>query len=1464
MEKTKRTIAGPVAYICKKSVILFLAIIASIGGLEAQCPMVCHNVNLSLDTIKGGKTTVTPEMILTNPGACSGGSFTVELFDPQGNSIMNMVNCQWVGYTLIVKVTDNISKNLCWSKIKVEDKSGPNLTCRKDTISCLKLTAYSQGLDKFPGGIATDNCGIGKIQTISLVCQDLGCNSAPFIATCQRTIIAIDFWGLTSQCTDSLWITTDSLKNVITARDTAIDVCIADTLKKDANGNPAPERVGVPTIKGVPVWPNYSVCKIVSRYSDLVYPVCGKARKIRRQWTITDWCTKKDTVVLQWIRIIDNTPPVVSWLADYTGYANPHDCNAIVDLTKPVAKDCNGIKDISYTATVIRNGVPSVISGSFAGNIERIYLPSGKTTIHYSIVDSCLNTTPLDQVVNIIDNIPPTPVCDERTATTLDPTQCWSRVYAADLDNGSHDNCCNTLYFAAIAMDTLTKYQTLLNAKLLAKFGADAYNANRAAFDLLVDKYINCAYFNEWVDLTKCGNVQVVLRVYEACKLPLYDPHVNADPKHVWFCKAAYGSPNGYSNDLGFVNDLIDRVLRNKALYGDDLKAIKNLTGKNYNDCMVWINVADKQPPVCVVDPIVTFNCDGTPEDSVIAAKYAYSISTGCDQPNGIYNPTYLKLDKYDTGDKLDPYSLFDEAKITDNCGSVKIEVSTSGSTNNCGSGTFIRTWKGTDQCGQLSTTCSQTLILKHRSDFEVVFPADIETDCLENLPNIITPTGNNYPKILDDDCETIGISYEDTKYQIATDACYKIIRTWKLIDWCQYNPDQHKFYPDYIVDTTGLYRANNNPSMQRYCTFRWLKDNGDGYLTYTQMIKVINKKAPAIAKSDSVVTCADNAQTCLGHVKLKMSGTDDCTKPEELKWTITIDLDNNGSIDKTSDVIGATASLDADMPIGKHLITFLLKDLCGNETKRASLVDVKLCKKPTPYLLNGIAIELMPIDNNKDGKPDAGMVTVWAKDFDAGSYASCGQKIVAFSFSSDTTKKSVTYTCDSIGQRFVNIWVTDSYGNQDFARTYILVQDNNKACTGGTVAILTGNINGLVKTEDKIDVEQVNVSLDGGNAVPSITKSDGVYAFNNMQIGGSYTISPKKDINPLNGVSTLDLILIQKHILGLQLLNSPYKIIAADANKSGDVSSIDLVELRKLILGVYETLPGVSSWRFIPSEFKFSNTANPFDSKFPETKSIASFTKNEAADFVGIKVGDVNGSVTANQLMGSEVRSPGKSLTLFTEEQSIKSNDMIRVPVYGRNMDEVQGYQFTISFDKQSLQYMGVTTEGKGMSQANFGTNHLDEGIITTSYSSNDRSDKNTLLFTLRFKAVKSHQLSDAIHISSKLTVAEAYSNAQEVMGVKLDVGSNKLTGEYALMQNTPNPFNQVTNVGFTLPQAANATFSIYDVNGRTVKKMDRSFASGYNEISIYRNELPASGVYYYQLQTASFRQTKKMVVLE
>ena len=63
-------------------------------------------------------------------------------------------------------------------------------------------------------------------------------------------------------------------------------------------------------------------------------------------------------------------------------------------------------------------------------------------------------------------------------------------------------------------------------------------------------------------------------------------------------------------------------------------------------------------------------------------------------------------------------------------------------------------------------------------------------------------------------------------------------------------------------------------------------------------------------------------------------------------------------------------------------------------------------------------------------------------------------------------------------------------------------------------------------------------------------------------------TVSASKTDDYTNGVSTLDLVLIQRHIfLGLTKLDSPEKLLAADVNKDGKVTASDLVELRKLIL---------------------------------------------------------------------------------------------------------------------------------------------------------------------------------------------------------------------------------------------------------------------------------------------------------
>jgi len=59
------------------------------------------------------------------------------------------------------------------------------------------------------------------------------------------------------------------------------------------------------------------------------------------------------------------------------------------------------------------------------------------------------------------------------------------------------------------------------------------------------------------------------------------------------------------------------------------------------------------------------------------------------------------------------------------------------------------------------------------------------------------------------------------------------------------------------------------------------------------------------------------------------------------------------------------------------------------------------------------------------------------------------------------------------------------------------------------------------------------------------------------------------KDDHYQNGISTLDMILILKQIVGLEPFDSPYKFIAADVNKSGTVTTADIVAIRRVILGI-------------------------------------------------------------------------------------------------------------------------------------------------------------------------------------------------------------------------------------------------------------------------------------------------------
>lgn len=91
----------------------------------------------------------------------------------------------------------------------------------------------------------------------------------------------------------------------------------------------------------------------------------------------------------------------------------------------------------------------------------------------------------------------------------------------------------------------------------------------------------------------------------------------------------------------------------------------------------------------------------------------------------------------------------------------------------------------------------------------------------------------------------------------------------------------------------------------------------------------------------------------------------------------------------------------------------------------------------------------------------------------------------------------------------------------------------------------------------------------------------------------------------------------------------------------------------------------------------------------------------------------------------------------------------------------------------------------------------------------------------------------------------------------------------QFVLEQNYPNPFNPETEVKFTLPEAGDVTFTVYNVLGQKVLSYDRTFSrpgvyglrwNGLNQAGI---AVP-SGVYFYELKAGDHRAIKKMTLLK
>ncbi|MEL7020234.1 MAG: hypothetical protein AAGK47_01380, partial [Bacteroidota bacterium] len=844
---------------------------------------------------------------------------------------------------------------------------------------------------------------------------------------------------------------------------------------------------------------------------------------------------------------------------------------------------------------------------------------------------------------------------------------------------------------------------------------------------------------------------------------------------------------------------------------------------------------------------------------------------------------------------------------------SLSLEILDANYNGNCEAGSFIRRFTATRQLDGFtrSSTCDQLVTVEYVSDWEINFPPDHIINCGsgEEIP-AATPVNDLLQNF---GCDNWGVEVDEMTFDVVTGGgCQKIIRTYKFINWCTWSPGEAA-RPGRVNRPTDLILADSNrvslqhfatgfgrntlsdqndrdrfdeeqdaidrrdndgalvildvmPGDTRYDVFGFTDDeeingrnnvfrvdaNNYGHFTYTQIIKVVDDVAPVI-QPIADFTIGDRDGNCVESILLPVPTVDDC----QPSYTVAYDAGSLGS----GTFAGTAPNLQSvtlpNVPIdGVYPITYTVTDGCGNSSTTRFEVRTADETPPTARCVPGLAID---VDAN-------GEAEIWASDFDFDSFDGCSASVRASFADPALFPDSTTFvaTCDMLGTNEINLWITDESGNSSVCTTILEIQSDNpqQECNGGSLLRITGNIS----TEYGEQLEGVAVQLEGTMDDMYYTDVSGAYRFSNIPDGSSVRLQPTLNTNWLNGVTTHDLLLIRKHILGYTELDSPYKMIAADVNRSQHISTLDMLALRKLILGIDSEITESESWRFIDNTYEFSDPTNPWAEAFPELLEVNEVHRNMTANFIAIKMGDMNGSAISSAQTTLTERAVQLAGTLPIDISVRREGSLQYLTFHSDVIDRMEGMQMELEFDTRRVAFEHAQHGVLG--QSNINTMHAEEGKLTFSWNiESDVRDINVPLFELVFRVDNKVNWDNILRIDESRIAAEAYVYDQNgVLGFYgLELRNRSAIEEgVVLHQNTPNPFKGRTLIPFDLTEAQSATLTVYTSTGMQLYRVTDHFSAGRNHVEIEWTEKQQQGLMYYTIETATQRITKKMLVLE
>lgn len=1196
--------------------------------------------------------------------------------------------------------------------------------------------------------------------------------------------------------------------------------CKADTLQCGDNISPTVLGFPIPawllpkvTMKPDPKIPNAyemeswdACCPIIVKYEDEIQDFgCDSmfSKVIIRHWTATDVSGNAgkcdDTIFIKRSNFSDVVRP-----PDFDGIIRP-----MIKCYDFYPKLPNGNPSPQYTGIPVPQGCDKLIA-SYSDLKIKICENTYKILRRWVILDWCTKEIrEINQIIKIVDdlapsfNVPPDVFVGMKVYTcgsygklplpenVVDCGKWTYKVLTKQIDSVGNQTPLSTNF---VVYNPFEQAYYIENAPIgriwvIYELSDDCGNISSKQFEVAVEDHllpVPVCDERTVVTLTSDGHARVFAETFDNGSLDNCGV-LDFKVRRMLFDRCGRGTD--------VFGDYVDFCC---ADVGDTIMVVLKVIdeSRNENTCMVEIIVQEKETPKIIAPTDITISCSFDRSDLNIFGTVKLDEASRNNiiiRDNNFYSfPNFI---------------AGRDGLATDNCFvNVTVQVD---STILCNQGIIRRTFIATDRQG-LTATATQTINIRNPHPFNrsnIFFPVDRTFPTCR--PGEIDPSQAGFPTYTNEGCANIAASYEDKLISKVDTSCYKIFRTWTVLDWCQFN-------------------AQNN----------------SGLWQHVQVIYIVNSSPPDLYSCADVEFCDLNAyydpnrQACMVGYDLTGVGDDDCTNSQSLIWKYRLDADNNGNFEFT----GTGNRLVGYAPVGVFRVEWILEDQCGNVSSCIQKVTLKDCKKPTPYCHNGIITVIMPLN---------GQVSVWAKDLDVNSSDNCTPSgSLLFSFSPDIRHTSITYNCDSMEKQTrivknVRMYVTDQSGNQDYCEVQVILQDNNQVC-GGTFA----NLSGKIQRDNQTAITDVELTLrNSSNEAMTKTKSDldGKYSFTNIPVSPEFHIHADKADNVINGISTYDIVLIQRNILGKQLFTSPFQYLAADVNNSGSVTSRDISDLRKLILGVKEDLPCQSAWNFVPTAYKFKDITNPW-------AALDRINLNKLVDeldqqnFMAYKKGDIDNSAEVGLF---KTKSRTQSVKWVIGDP-IQLNSHSVYPVYSSVDLNIEGFQLNIN----NAELRSVIAGALNIQEHNYS---IQNNRLFLSWNS-EKSEHilaNEILFYIECDSDHSQFNLSTVHIQSELYLDN------EILELTIERKNRISSGtEFELGQNIPNPCYDRTMIPVEVSKSCSMTLNVFDITGKTVMIKRLMLDKGMNYITIDKSMLGAEGVYMYTLEGVLGSQIRKMIL--